>query len=467
MFKENTLSSHEEFKKILNGYRSQFLPSQGLMTPVFDAPEANFVAPTKGVETSAPMSFVAQMAPSVPEIKGETLKVSAPKIRGRFSELLNHAVDAFSELVDQKADMLEAYQHLQEKAGASKKGVLEQRAGEILEQINDNVLQDVYGYLFESQSVKIVLQEKKQLKSNDTCEYEALVRPPKFGTLTSPFEEGSMHTACLKALLAIGPEGFCRTAQNRGLGFELDSYIFEQTALAKGGYKGKQSVNININILPSTFCDPHFAPTVEAYCSQLGLNPREFGFEILESERVQSMEDLRTGCEALKKVGCKISIDDFCTGFAHPSYLYFLPADEIKIPRDFLELMDERQYEGRAKCWMKSIVNQAHKNGLKVVVEGVETQEQAQFVKAIGADSAQGYFYKKPVGIQDVLEQLTKMQEPERLQCAFEDSDVKERLTNFWRNKRRYEIEKQNSLDEVDRALRQEVITAPKKIKMC
>ena len=127
--------------------------------------------------------------------------------------------------------------------------------------------------------------------------------------------------------------------------------------------------------------------------------------EITETETMKNPEKNLSRLNAISEMGFKISIDDFGTGYSSLNYLKLIPASEIKIDRSFINdmLVDVNDSE-----LVKIIVNIAKIMNLKVVAEGVENNEQAIFLKGLGCDYAQGYYFSKPVPFERFMNKITK-----------------------------------------------------------
>lgn len=128
-------------------------------------------------------------------------------------------------------------------------------------------------------------------------------------------------------------------------------------------------------------------------------------FEITETAVINDFDKAINELIKLKKLGIKISLDDFGTGYSSLTYLQKLPLDSIKIDRDFIKHVFSENAE---ESMFKSIVDMAHDLDLRVIAEGVETEEQLRFVKKNGCDMAQGFYLGRPVSpeaIEEILKQ--------------------------------------------------------------
>jgi len=133
------------------------------------------------------------------------------------------------------------------------------------------------------------------------------------------------------------------------------------------------------------------------------LQPNQLGVELTENEVFGTDESQTKQLEKLKQAGVHISIDDFGTGHSSLVYLRKLPVCGIKIDRSFLQHAMQNSAD---MAIMEAMVTVGHSLGLSVLVEGVETDEQAQMVTDLGCDLAQGFLYAKPMPANKVEEFL-------------------------------------------------------------
>jgi len=116
-----------------------------------------------------------------------------------------------------------------------------------------------------------------------------------------------------------------------------------------------------------------------------------------------SLDSIQKNLRQLRKTGIIISLDDFGTAYSSLSRLHILPIDKIKIDRQFILNLDQR-----GKNLYDGIHNLSKSLGLSVTVEGVETKEQADYVRSKGCDEIQGYYYHKPMPAEEVEKLLKK-----------------------------------------------------------
>ena len=125
--------------------------------------------------------------------------------------------------------------------------------------------------------------------------------------------------------------------------------------------------------------------------------------ELTESQLLDDIDNAITISRQLRALGVKLAIDDFGTGYSSLSYLKRFPVDYVKIDRSFICELDQ---VGEDSAIVRAIIAMVHSLELKVVAEGVETQAQADFLKAHGCDEMQGYLISRPVPAEEFVELL-------------------------------------------------------------
>ena len=126
--------------------------------------------------------------------------------------------------------------------------------------------------------------------------------------------------------------------------------------------------------------------------------------ELTESQILDNSEAAASLLEKIRDKGIQIALDDFGTGYSSLSYLRKLPIDILKIDRAFVKDMDTNEDECAI---VRAILAMAHTLNLEVIAEGVETEEQLDFLKSIGCDSVQGYYFSPPVHFDTYLDLLS------------------------------------------------------------
>jgi EAL domain-containing protein (putative c-di-GMP-specific phosphodiesterase class I) len=170
-----------------------------------------------------------------------------------------------------------------------------------------------------------------------------------------------------------------------------------------GLFPSDPPLTIAVNITPKQFSQPDLASQIDTILQQTGVDPRCVDLEIAETIAMADAERSAVVRSELKALGVRLNIDDFGTGFSSLSRLQRFPVDTLKIDRSFVSRMDR---DPETQEIVRIIVMLAHGLGLRVVAEGVETEEQSDLLKQIGCELAQGYLFSKPASserIEDVL----------------------------------------------------------------
>ena len=129
------------------------------------------------------------------------------------------------------------------------------------------------------------------------------------------------------------------------------------------------------------------------------LGPHNFTIEVTETMLLDASGNLRASLAMLDQCGFTISLDDFGTGFSSLTHLRAFPIHTVKIDRDFIAAIRE---DHQSRLIIQAIVQMGHSLGLRVVVEGVENEEQEAFLRAIGCRQVQGYRYGRPALLADL-----------------------------------------------------------------
>ncbi|HEX2840507.1 sensor domain-containing phosphodiesterase [Hyphomicrobium sp.] len=161
---------------------------------------------------------------------------------------------------------------------------------------------------------------------------------------------------------------------------------------------------VSINASEFCFQDGDYADRILARLHHMGIPPQKFEIEITETVFLgESAKMVEAALRTLKAAGCQISLDDFGTGYASLTHLRDFPINNIKIDKSFvLDLTSG----GNSTVIVKAIVDLAHNLGMQVVAEGVETEGQYEFLRAIGCDAGQGYLYGHAIPADIVVERF-------------------------------------------------------------
>lgn len=164
---------------------------------------------------------------------------------------------------------------------------------------------------------------------------------------------------------------------------------------------------LSINISSQEFFHPNFEQEIIDIISDYAIDPTKIELEITEDELIKDFHLALTKIHTLKEFGIKFSIDDFGTGYSSITYLQQLPVDTLKIDKSFLENIDTQTN----KELFSMIVNISKLFGMNVVVEGIETQEQLDFLYTTQTDLYQGFYFSKAVSKEAFLNLLKENKE--------------------------------------------------------
>lgn len=157
--------------------------------------------------------------------------------------------------------------------------------------------------------------------------------------------------------------------------------------------KGLGNLNLSVNVSPHQFMEKHIQKTIDAALKS-GMDMQYLIIEITESMLIGDEERVIKIMEFIKQQGLKLSIDDFGTGYSSLSYLKRFPLDELKVDRSFIIEVPGKKDDCAI---VKAIIAMAHSLELSVVAEGIENHEQLEFLKEIGCDIIQGFYFSQPL----------------------------------------------------------------------
>jgi diguanylate cyclase (GGDEF)-like protein/PAS domain S-box-containing protein len=209
----------------------------------------------------------------------------------------------------------------------------------------------------------------------------------------------------------IPPQEFIGLAEETGLIGEIGDWVFREAARCAAHWRRSfdPELKVSVNISPAQFRQ---CRNVRAWCShlrELGLPGQAIAIEITEGLLLDADEEVVSALAELRACGIGVCIDDFGTGYSSLAYLQKFQVDCIKIDRSFIHELDT---ERNARTLTESIIAMAHKLGLHVVAEGVETEAQRSILLAAACESAQGYLFSRPVPPLDLEALLARRDGP-------------------------------------------------------
>jgi EAL domain-containing protein (putative c-di-GMP-specific phosphodiesterase class I) len=192
------------------------------------------------------------------------------------------------------------------------------------------------------------------------------------------------------------PSEFIPLAEDTDLIVPIGEWVLRTACLQGRRWcdEGFAPMQIAVNISARQFHDQDLSQTVISILEETGLSPKYLDLELTESSIMQDAEFAAGMLNRLKSMGINISIDDFGTGFSSLASLKRLPIDALKIDKSFVS--DARSDSDDAAIVI-AIIKLAQNLRLKVIAEGVETEEQRRFLQLFRCDEIQGDFYSKPL----------------------------------------------------------------------
>lgn len=260
------------------------------------------------------------------------------------------------------------------------------------ERLRDSILKeqefkiDMHGAL-EKEQFTIFVQPKCKMDKKKIVGGESLVR--------------WMHPEKGK----ISPNDFIPLFEKSGFIVRLDAYVWEKTCqlLAKWKREGKEIFPLSVNVSRMNFFNPNLCEQLLDLVNKYEIEPKYLELEVTESVYIKDATLIYGVLEKLQSLGFYVLMDDFGSGYSSLNMLKDAPVDIIKLDLRFLAGEDKK---GRGKDILSAIIQMAKVLQLQVIAEGLETVEQAEFLKTIRCDYAQGYFYSEPVPIEKFEEMV-------------------------------------------------------------
>lgn len=194
----------------------------------------------------------------------------------------------------------------------------------------------------------------------------------------------------------IGPGGFVQVAEETGLIVPIGRWVLFEACkqLKRWEEEGYNDISIAVNLSARQFKDADIVAMVNEAIEETKIDPGKLDLEITESIAIENIEYTIEIIQKLKEIGVKFSLDDFGTGYSSMNYLKHLPVNNLKIDKSFLDRVIEDTSDQQI---VSTIITLAQTLDLVVIAEGVESSEQAVFLKKANCNQAQGYLYSKPI----------------------------------------------------------------------
>ncbi|MDR2452866.1 MAG: bifunctional diguanylate cyclase/phosphodiesterase [Candidatus Accumulibacter sp.] len=190
----------------------------------------------------------------------------------------------------------------------------------------------------------------------------------------------------------VSPDVFISACEEFGLILELGAQMFELAAIEQKKYlRQGRPLTISVNISPYQLKDPGLVQTIEKIMNETGCSPNHLEFEITESAMPEDNETVTQAINAIQRMGFRFFIDDFGTGYSNLSHIQKYPFSGLKIDRSFVNV------EAEQRKLAEMIVMMAQAMSYNTVAEGIETEEQLEWLRQREVDEYQGFFFSKPL----------------------------------------------------------------------
>lgn len=193
----------------------------------------------------------------------------------------------------------------------------------------------------------------------------------------------------------ISPEVFIPVAEKSGAIHKIGDFVLEQVCafIASDEYKKLGMSYIEVNLSVVQCMQPKLANHIMEILTRYGVRPEQLNLEITETAASISQQALEDNIEDLTNMGMKFSLDDFGTGYSNMQRIVKLPFDIIKLDRTFTELYDNP----KLGIVLTNAINMIKAMKMKIVVEGVETEEMLKLFSELECEYIQGYYFSKPI----------------------------------------------------------------------
>ena len=199
----------------------------------------------------------------------------------------------------------------------------------------------------------------------------------------------------------ISPAEFIPIAEKTGSIITIGYWVISEAMRTYAQWRNKYNrpIIMSINISAIQYKRPDFVANIISLLEQYQIEPNEIELEITESVLIEDFNEVVTKMRMLRDYGIRVSLDDFGTGFSSLSYLKGLPIDTLKIDKSFIDTLIT---DDSTRIITESIISMVKRLGFETVAEGVETEEQYEYLKNIQCDNIQGFYLGKPMPEQEL-----------------------------------------------------------------
>jgi diguanylate cyclase (GGDEF)-like protein len=203
----------------------------------------------------------------------------------------------------------------------------------------------------------------------------------------------------------VAPNIFIPLAEESGLIVPIGEWVLRTACMQNKAWQnaGLPPLTVAVNLSLKQFREPKLVQTVAQILEQTDLEPRFLELEITETVAIEDLNFTKKVLQELEQMGVHLSIDDFGTGYSSLSRLQLLPLHNLKIDRSFIR---ELTTDVKVAHIVKAIVTLGRNLGLRLTAEGVEKEEELEFLKSINCEDVQGFLFYKPLSAQKATEIL-------------------------------------------------------------
>ncbi len=233
-------------------------------------------------------------------------------------------------------------------------------------------------HALERNEFRLYYQAKRDIRSGRIAGMEALLRweHPDLGT--------------------VAPMQFIPVAEDTGLIVPLGKWVLKTACLQSVAWQkeGLPSLSVAVNMTARQFSDEYLLQDLTSILKETGMNPQLLEIELAESLLIRDVETTLRILAGIKSLGVRIAVDDFGTGYSSLATLQRFPLDTVKIDRSFIgELVGPSE----ASALTDAVIAMGKSLSLTVIAQGVETKEQAEFLRAHACDELQGFYFNRPL----------------------------------------------------------------------
>lgn len=292
--------------------------------------------------------------------------------------------------------------------------VLEQPASQALDEVLSKCDAAMYDAKYNGKNRYTVYKAyDKTLETNRNIESEmeaalangefAVYLQPKVNMITSMLYGAEGLSRWVHPVDGVRPPAmYISLFEKNGFISKLDMFVYEEVCRIKSTWAGKlyEHIPISVNMSRLHLYNHNFPNELESIAKKYNIPTEELEIEITESIFIKDTEELISMVNRLRKRGFLVSIDDFGSGFSALNLLKDLTVDTIKLDRHFLQVSSNTS---RGKKVIRNVIAMCRDLKMDVVTEGIETKEQIEFITSCGCPIAQGFYYAKPLPLDEFL----------------------------------------------------------------